>query len=288
MTPTIRIGLEGFTFADVDPFALVDLAAQSHYSHVGIRLIDPQTNTPMVNVDDARRLREHAGMRGVTLYGADIVNLGGSHAERPGCFATLAACGVTRLSSFHRGPDLKAASHSLGEWVAPGNDHGVTVHLEPVSYFGVDSIGAAADIVAGAGGGGITVDTLHFGRIGDDLDLLADLARTVPLWVQVCDGPPVEELVSADASREERIAQLRMETVSGRLPPGQGACGVADIVRVVVNNSPLSELVLMVEAPNSDRTADLGTLAYASLCRDAADDLATEVATDSMHTQGKP
>jgi len=33
MTPTIRLRLEGFAFADVNPFALLDLAAQKAAAH---------------------------------------------------------------------------------------------------------------------------------------------------------------------------------------------------------------------------------------------------------------
>jgi hypothetical protein len=153
-----------------------------------------------------------------------------------------------------------------------------------VSYFGVGSISTAADVVAGAGGGGITVDTLHFGRVGDDLGLLAELARTISIWLQVCDGPPMDELVPDGASPEERIARLRHESVARRLPPGAGVCGVADIVRVVRANAPLPHLVLMVEAPDHDRVRQLGPLAYASLCRDAAD----EVIASSSNTPENP
>lgn len=273
MTRTIHVGLEGFTFPDLDPFALVNLAAEACYTHVGIRLVNPATNSPVLTTGDALRLRAHAREREITLQGADIVDLEGPSQTWEECFSILAAAGMTRLSSFYRGTDLKAAGTRFREFVARGRDQQVTPHLEPVSYFGVRSIATAAELVANAGGGGITLDTLHFGRIGDELALLADLAQTIPIWLQVCDGPPLEELVPAGADLEERIGIMRYESIARRLPPGEGVCRVADVVRTVRECSRLPELVLMVEAPDHERARDLGSLAYASLCRDAADEV---------------
>jgi sugar phosphate isomerase/epimerase len=199
------------------------------------------------------------------------VDLADPHDASAECFSTLAAWAITRVSSFHRGDDVKTASRRFADWVPRGGEYAVVPHLEPVSYFGVSSIGTVADMVAEAGGGGITLDTLHFGRAGDDLDLLAHLAREIPLWLQVCDGPPLDVLIPAGARPEERTAASRHESLARRLPPGHGVRGVADIVRVVRENAPFSQLVLMVEAPDHRRVRDLGPLAYASL-RDAVDE----------------
>jgi hypothetical protein len=220
MTPSIHVGLEGFTLPDLDPFDLVELAAQAGYSHAGVRLIDPATNSATLTVDEGHRLRELAHARGIGLHGGDIVDLEGPEDAWTECFATLAAGGITRVSSFHRGTDVKAASRRFGDWVARGGEYAVTPYLEPVSYFGVSSIGIGAEMVAEAGGGGITLDTLHFGRAGDDLGLLADLARTIPLWLRVCDGPPMEELVPP--RRDPRRAHRQAPPQDRRPAPAPG------------------------------------------------------------------
>ncbi|WP_167042282.1 sugar phosphate isomerase/epimerase [Salinibacterium sp. ZJ454] len=273
MTATVLVGLEGFTFPELDPFALVDLAAQTRYTHAGVRLIDPATNGPTLTAGEASRLRAHAQERGITLYGADIIDLAGRREAWAESFSILAACGISRLSSFYRGSDVTAARRLFREFVAQGGEYAVTPHLEPVSYFGVSSIGVVADLISDAGGGGITLDTLHFGRAGEDVALLAELVRGIPLWLQVCDGPAWEELIPAGATAEERTARLRHESIAQRLPPGEGVCGVTDIVRAVRENAPASELVLMVEAPAHERVREIGPVAYASLCREAAADI---------------
>ncbi|MGO4689742.1 sugar phosphate isomerase/epimerase family protein [Glaciibacter sp. 2TAF33] len=283
MTNTVGLGLEGFTFPGLDPFELVDLAAQAGYTHVGIRLIDPATNTPRLTPGEARNLRSLAREREITLHGADIIDLEGPRVMWEESLSTLAACGITRLSSFCRGADMKVASRHFRDFVAQGREYAVTPYVEPVSYFGVNSIGVAADLIADAGGGGITLDTLHFGRAGDDLTLLAEIARSIPFWVQVCDGPALEELVPAGATVQERTALLRHESIACRLLPGEGVCGVTDVVRAVRANAPGSDLVLMVEAPNHEGVRDVGPLAYASAGRTAASNVIAQSGCTEDH-----
>ncbi|WP_166875122.1 sugar phosphate isomerase/epimerase [Salinibacterium sp. ZJ450] len=273
MTAVIQVGLEGFTFPELGPLALIDLAAQTGYTHVGVRLIDPATNSPTLTPGEARQVRAHARERGIALYGADIIDLEGDNAAWTKSFSTLAACGITRLSSFSRGADMASARRLFRDFVAQGRDFEITPHLEPVSYFGVSSIGVVADLISDAGGGGITLDTLHFGRAGEDVALLSELARSIPIWLQVCDGPPEEELIPAAATVEERTALLRHESIARRLPPGEGVCGVPDVVRAVRKNAPAEELVIMVEAPDHERVRRIGRVAYASVCREAAADV---------------
>jgi hypothetical protein len=279
MTASLRAGLEGFTFPELDPFALVDLAAQTGFSHVGVRLIDPSTNQPMVSLDDARRLRESAHERGIVLYGGDIIDIEGRTQDWAQCFSVLSESGIRRISSFCRSADLKSASLRWRHLAALALEHGVTAHIEPVSYFGVGSIVAATDLICAAPGG-ITVDTLHFARADDDLAVLAQAVRIVPVWLQVCDGPPMSELVPVGAGALERQATLRAESIARRLPPGAGACRVDEIVRTVLENAPLEELVLMVEAPHHEQVRTIGSAAYADLCREAVEEIITTSTSD--------
>lgn len=264
------MGLEGFTFPELDPFALLDLAARTGYSHVGVRLVDPMTNTPTLALDEARRLRMRAREHGLSLHGGDILDLAGPGGSLDACLSVLAACGITRMGAFYREADLTAATGLFGELVARSRAYGVTPYLEPVSYFGLGSLTAVAELVTNAKGGGLTLDTLHFGRAQEDLAVLAKIVRRIPVWLQVCDGPPLDEIVPTNATPAERTAALRHESVARRLPPGAGVCGVADIVRTVREHAPASDLVLMVEAPDHERVARIGVSAHASACREAA------------------
>lgn len=282
-SPAIQVGLEGFTFPDLDPFAIVDLAAATGYSQAGVRLMDPATNRPTVSIDDAHRLRGYAIEHGITLYGADLVDLEAPPDGWPASLAALSAAGVTRLGAFHRGGDLTAASRRFADLVAVAGRCDVTPHLEPVSYFGVDSITAVGEFIADAGSGGLTIDTLHFARRGDDLDRLAELAATVPIWLQLCDGPALEDVVPVGASPDERLAALRHESIADRRPPGTGAFRVADLVRTVREAVPRAELVLMVEAPDHERVLRIGAAAYATVCRDAVDDIIAQATSREDH-----
>ena len=273
--PELPVGLEGFTFPELDPFALLDLAARTGYSHIGVRLIDPATNTPTLTPGEARRLRLQAREQGLLLHGGDILDLAGIDPTGHGgslyaCLAVFAACGITRMGVFYRDSDLPAARGLFRGVVARSRAYGVTPYLEPVSYFGLGSLTAVAELVTNAKGGGLTLDTLHFGRAQEDLAVLAEIVRRIPVWLQVCDGPPLDEIVPTNATPAERTAALRHESVARRLPPGAGVCGVADIVRTVREHAPASDLVLMVEAPDHERVARIGVSAHASACREAA------------------
>jgi len=264
------VGLEGFTFPELDPFALLDLAAQTGYSHVGVRLIDPATNTPTLAPHEVRRFRLLAREHGLSLYGGDILDLGGPHESLDACLAVFAACGITRMGAFYREADLTAARGLFRAVVARGRAYGVTPYLEPVSYFGLGSVTAAAELITEAKGGGLLLDTLHFGRAGEDLTALAGIVHRIPVWLQVCDGPPLETIVPATATAAERTAALRRESVARRLPPGAGVCRVAEIVRTVREHAPVPDLVPMVEAPDHERVTRIGVSAHASACREAA------------------
>lgn len=213
--------------------------------------------------------------QGLLLHGGDILDLAGvdpsGHSgSLDACLAVFAACGITRTGAFYRDSDLTAAPRLFRDLVARSRTYGVIPYLEPVSYFGLGSVTAAAELVTEAKGGGLILDTLHFGRAGEDLAALAGIVRRLPVWLQVCDGPPLDEIVPANATSAERTAALRRESVTRRLPPGAGTCGVADILRTVREHAPASDLVLMVEAPDHKRVARIGAYAHASACREAA------------------
>jgi sugar phosphate isomerase/epimerase len=279
MTPSIRIGLEAFTMPGIDAFSLVSLAALTGYTHVGVRLVDPTFNRPTLGSADARALAAHARRCGIILHGADLVDLEAPAECWEPILSVVAECGLTRIGTFHRGSPL-AASDRFAPFVDAALPFGVVPYIEPVSYFGVRSIDDAARIVNTAAGGGITVDTLHFARSGDDLAALADVARAMPIWLQICDGPLLDGLAPPEAPVSERLARMRHESLSARLLPGDGVCAVADVARVVRENSPESELVLMVEAPNTVRIDEVGEIAYATLCHRAAEDVIREAITE--------
>lgn len=264
----IRIGLEGFTLPRLSAIELFALSADAGFDAVGVRLVDPATNLPVVSREEARMLRAQADCLGVELYGADLVDLEAPADRISDCLAVLADAGVTRLSCFHRGDDAQSARRRFRALVAEARAHDVDVFIEPVSYFGIRRVAQVAELIEDAGG--LTLDTLHFARAADDLGVLAEIARRHPVWMQICDGPSLDSLVTADAGIADRTAALRHESVGERLLPGHGACEVSAIVGTVLQCSAGSDVVLMVEAPHARRVDAIGARAYADECLAAA------------------
>lgn len=101
--------------------------------------------------------------------------------------------------------------------------HGVRVGLEVLGFAPrFNTLQQAWEVVerAGCDNGGILLDTFHFYRGGSTLEMLDAIPGEKLYLVHLCDVPPVPR----DQARDD-----------GRLPPGEGACPLRQIVARVVD-----------------------------------------------------
>ncbi|MGW1743552.1 sugar phosphate isomerase/epimerase family protein [Nocardia sp. NPDC001965] len=104
---------------------------------------------------------------------------------------------------------------------------GVPVYLEFMPFWGVPDIAAAERILEDAecSNGGLMLDTWHFQRGNQDYDTLERVAATLPISVQVADGP--SEPISDD---------IIFETSHHREMAGRGGFPLAGICSAIVRH----------------------------------------------------
>jgi sugar phosphate isomerase/epimerase len=140
--------------------------------------------------------------------------------------------------------------------------------LEPISYNAVSTVAQAAAI-AGAAGAHIMLDPLHLVRGGSTARDVAALDPGMIPVLQFCDGPavvPDDLAITAPLPRGMTAdgGPLKVESRALRLPPGEGEFPLADLVRAVPDDVPVS-----LEVPNAELVARLGSVGYAQRLRAA-------------------
>lgn len=134
----------------------------------------------------------------------------------------------------------------LCELAAP---YGQNINLEFVTWSGVMGLGDAVRLLQKTGrpNQGIVLDTLHFYRSRNTTGELKGLPEQWFRYVHLCDCP-----AEIPESREELI----QTGLAGRLFPGEGAVDIRGILDC------LPPVVRGIEAPNPERMAESGFLAY--------------------------
>jgi sugar phosphate isomerase/epimerase len=103
--------------------------------------------------------------------------------------------------------DVDAAAEAFAGLCDRAAEHGLLVHLEFLPWSKIPDLGAAWDVVRGAGraNGGIAVDAWHFFRAGGDQDALRAVPGDRVLGVQIDDGPAAAEPNLIEATLHERL-----------------------------------------------------------------------------------
>jgi sugar phosphate isomerase/epimerase len=136
-------------------------------------------------------------------------------------------------------PELARATDNLGRVAALTAQAGLGIALEFMPYSHARRLGDARALLATLhlGQGEIVFDVLHFVRSGGLIDELRAGPNTDVAFVQLCDA-------HAEAPPPDR---LRHEALTDRLPPGEGALPVTEILNAIGNLPAVS-----VEAPCRD------------------------------------
>jgi len=142
----------------------------------------------------------------------------------------LGASNVLVVSSEPDHGRTAAALHQLCDWAAPGN---MRVALEFLMITAVQSIDSALAIIRKTDhpAAALLIDTIHFQRAGHRPEQLEELEACLLPYTQICDGNP-----ACDTSFEGFLE----DAVDLRSCPGEGALPVADIIRMLPRDIPLS------------------------------------------------
>jgi len=142
----------------------------------------------------------------------------------------LGAANILVVSSEPDHGRTAEALHQLCNWATPGN---MRVALEFLMITAVQSIDSALDIIKQADhpAAALLIDTLHFQRAGHGSEKLEELEACLLPYTQICDG---------NLACETSFAAFLEDAIDLRSCPGEGALPVADIIRALPRNIPLS------------------------------------------------
>lgn len=240
----LPLGLAHFTALEVPPVELVRLAADAGYAAIGLRLFPAFPGAVYyelpVGSDAFREMNAAMEGAGVSLYDIETITIDAAFSA-DGIERVLAAgaeLGARRLTVSGDDPDfgrLCANFAALCDLAAP---YGLAVDVENMAWRRIRTFAHALNLIEAAGrpNAGVLVDALHFFRNGSVPAELSEAPAERVVSVQLCDAG-----AAAPVTREAIIAEAR----GGRLPPGEGALPLTELVACLPEGCVLSAEVPM-------------------------------------------
>ncbi|MHC2538596.1 sugar phosphate isomerase/epimerase family protein [Bradyrhizobium diazoefficiens] len=233
------LGLAHLTALDLAPVALVAEAARAGFSFIGLRVIPATAGGPAyptrLGTDAHRELKRSLAGEGVRLNEIEFVQLT-PRIDIPalaGLFEAAADLGAVAVTASGDDDDPVRLTAHFADLCDLAQQFGLRVDLEFMRWRAIGSLPQAAAIVRGAGkaNGTILVDALHLhrsgGKPGDLISIPAHYLRAA----QICDV--VADMPASDAAI---IAEAR----EGRLPPGEGALPLGELLEALPVDASLS------------------------------------------------
>jgi sugar phosphate isomerase/epimerase len=247
--PIPPLGLAALGFLELDPPALVDVAARAGFASVTLRTraAMPGGAEHPVPAGGRSAIETRARVRdtGVTVAQVELVALTRELDVRD-CRPMLedgAALGATRVVATGDDPDDTVVAARLAALCELAAALGMTVDLEFMPFRCVGTLPQALDVLARAAqpNARVMVDTLHLFRSGGSVGVLRAAPAERLGMCQLCDAPlaaPPAHLLATEA-RERRLL------------PGEGELPLADLLRALPPGTPLA-----AEVPLAGRFPD--------------------------------
>ncbi len=227
-----RFSLAHLSLIESPPAELVRIAVAAGFDLVDLRLA-PATQTDAVYSAGelaglARDLAPMVRGAGLKVWDVEIIRL--NDRTRPRDYLPLmeaaATLGASRMKLVCDTDDHAYACALLHELAGLAAPFGLTLDLEYMVFSGVKSLKAALAVVAAAGALNlkVLVDALHWARAGDRAEGIRAAGPALLNYVQLCDAP-----ATAPVGREALIAEAR----TNRLPPGEGALALGDLLEAM-------------------------------------------------------
>lgn len=238
MTPLV-LGLAHLTALELSPPALVTEAARAGFTSVGLRFVPATAGGPAyptrVGTEAHRALKQILAGEGVRVSDIEFIQLTPDIDVQAftGVFeaaADLGAISVTVSGDDHDHARLTAHFAELCDLALAFS---LRVDLEFMRWRAIGALPQALAIVrqAGKSNGAILVDALHLTRSGGEA---RDLISIPDEWLhaaQICD---------AGAGTPSTEAAIIAEAREGRLPPGEGALPLGDLLEALPADTSLS------------------------------------------------
>ncbi|WP_142501771.1 sugar phosphate isomerase/epimerase family protein [Klebsiella sp. 2680] len=259
------LSLAALTLLDVPPPEQVRIAAQTGYSHVGLRLLPATPSDPDYDMlGDTATVRDTlAALKetGIGVSDVEIVRLTPDfslNARLQRFFDTATCLGAKQVLVAGNDENLARSAENLARLAEAGREYDLTMNLEPMPWTHLRTIADARALIDASGRSdiGILIDALHFWRAGESLSTLAELPQNSLNYMQLCDASP---LMPAD--EQELIYQAR----AARKVPGEGGLDLHGLMAALPPMLPVS-----IEVPLSGERGALPPLTRAQLLFNAA------------------
>ncbi len=245
------------------PPEAVTVAAKVGYDWVGLRLQAPPGAYGPPIIDDPAIVRETAKRckdNGIRVFDVDIVRIdAGFEVAKYAKFLDVAgALGARAVLVAGDDPDELRLTQSYAAFCEAARPFGITADLEFMPWTQVSNVSKAHRIVAAANqpNGGVLVDALHFARSASTFADLEALPRNMLHYAQICDGP-----AEVPTTLEGLLHTARAE----RMLAGEGGIDLAGIFTRLPD-----DILICVEIPSEQRTAQMGAEAWARKCLDTS------------------
>ncbi|HQU51066.1 MAG TPA: sugar phosphate isomerase/epimerase [Casimicrobiaceae bacterium] len=261
------VSLDHLTIFELTPPELVRAAADSGYTHVGLRLkpAAPAEHQHPVVGDTPMRRETLAALRDCNVAALDwgVVRLKGGMvvADLEPWLETAAVLGARNAVVNGDEPDDARLTVLFAQLCELGRRFGMRFHIEPTPWTGLKTLAQASRIVAAAGqpNGKVMVDTIHVDRVGNTAADIAALPADQIVYAQLCDGT-----MPRPTDFDTMIFQARGE----RAFPGEGGIDLASMIRALPPGVPLS-----LECPTKYRALGMSALDRSKRGRSAVDQL---------------
>jgi sugar phosphate isomerase/epimerase len=245
---TNRLSLAQLTINDACGPALIEAAAAAGFDAVGLRVISPAGVPPHPPIagNDALLREVEASLAATGISVLDVNSFWIRPTTTAEQFKPVVEAAVRLRAPYilvviddrdvGRGGDVFAACAALA------NQAHVGIALEFQPYGAVPSLGAALDVVRGAGLAniGLVLDTLHFCRSGGRATEVAALPAGTLAFVQLADAP----------FKSPSFSELRVESRGHRLLPGEGELPLLELMDALPPG-----ITLDIETPNLRATS---------------------------------
>jgi sugar phosphate isomerase/epimerase len=231
--------LASLTVLELSPPDMVEVAARSGYSHVGLRLVPatPQEHHFSLVADEGLRRQTVARLRdtGIRVLDVEILRLKPDTvvAEFEKVLAVGAEFGASELLVAGNDCDEQRMTDNFARLCDLAAPYGLHPHLEFMPWTDACNLEQAVRIVEHAGreNGGVLVDAFHFDRSESRLEDLARVAPSRLRYAQLCDvaGP-----------RPADMAEILRQARNERRFPGDGDCDLSGLLRCLPAGIALS------------------------------------------------
>jgi sugar phosphate isomerase/epimerase len=235
------IGLAALTVLELPHEEQVRVAAQTGYTHVGLRLV-PVAGQPYQHPLDVQLVETCLRDTGVRVLDIEVFRLTPDTkvADWESVLAVAQRLGATDLLVHGADPQPNRLVETFGRLCDLAARYRLRANLEPMPWVDVSNMASALRVLRAAGrsNSGLLVDAIHFFRAGDSLAELEKVPREYLHYAQLCDARP-----QAPADMQEIIRQARGD----RLFPGEGGLDLRGLLAALPAGIPLSLEVPVAE-----------------------------------------